>query len=429
MAKKIVLDAGHGLNTPGKRTPDDVREWELNNKVALAVARQLADYDVEIHRTDDVTGKTDVTLYDRIVKANRIMPDVLVSIHHNAYNGKWGNHTGVEAYYNLNRRNDFEKTLATEMAAAISANTGLKNRGAKTAAFYMLTPNAKIAAVLTESGFMDSIIDNPIITSTKGQEAYAKAISDVLIKQLKLTKKTGQEAVRKDEPTTIPPSTTRPIIGGRYTLAKATPGFYTSADARAGSNQRVTVQAGEYTIFNIANGMLNLTRVPGSAGTWINPGTTVATVTPPATPTTNVTVGGKYTLAKNTPGYYTAADARAGTNQRVSMLAGEFYIFNIANGMINITKTKGVPGAWINPDVAISTTSNTTTTSVTTPTIGGKFTLSRNTSGFYTAADANANRNPRVTVLAGDYFVFNIANGMINVTKMAGKPGSWINPR
>ena len=348
MAKKIVLDAGHALCTAGKQTPDRIHEWELNNKVALAVARQLVAYDVEIYRTDDVTGKTDITLYERVVKANKIMPDVLVSIHHNAYTGKWGNHTGVEVYYNLNRKNHFEKMLATEMAAGISANTGLKNRGAKTAAFYMLTANAKIPSVLTEGGFMDSIIDYHIITSAKGQEAYAKGVSDVLIKQLGLTRKT--EEVRKEEsPKTTTPS--QPVIGGKYTLTKSAAGFYTSADAIAGRNQRVSVLAGDYIIFNIANGMLNLTKVPGSAGSWINPGTTITTPMPPPTTTTSTTtaIGDKFTLTKNTPGYYTAADAKAGTNQRVTVLAGEFYIFNTSNGMINITKTKGKAGSWINP--------------------------------------------------------------------------------
>lgn len=328
MAKKIVIDAGHGMNTAGKRTPDGIHEWELNNKVALAIARQLADYDVEVYRTDDVTGKTDVSLYDRVAKANQIMPEVLVSIHHNAYLSSWGNHTGVEAYYNLNRKNNFEKTLATEMAARISANTGLKNRGAKTAAFYMLTPNAKIAAVLTEGGFMDSTIDHPIITSAKGQEAYAKAVSDVLIKQLGLVKKNEEVCTDKWAMT--------PVIGGKYTLMKTTPGFYTSADAKAGTNQRVSVLAGDYTIFNIANGMLNLTKVPGSAGAWINP-------------RTNATIGNKYKLMKNTPGYYTAADAMNGRDPRVTVLAGDYYVFNIANEMVNITKTSEKPGSWINP--------------------------------------------------------------------------------
>lgn len=422
MAKKLVLDAGHGMGTAGKQTPDGIHEWELNNKVALAIARQLADYDVEIYRTDDITGKTDISLYDRVVKANQIMPDVLVSIHHNAYTGSWGTHTGVEAYYNLNRKNDFEKTLATEMAAGIAANTGLKNRGAKTAAFYMLTPNPKIAAVLTEGGFMDAIIDHPIITSAKGQEAYAKGVSDVLIKRLGLTKKTGQDE-REDAPVVK-----QPVIGGKYTLTKATAGFYTSTDALAGKNQRVSVLAGDYIIYNIANGMLNLTKVAGSAGSWINPGVTITTPAPPSSSTT-VTIGAKYTLAKNTPGYYTAADAKVGINQRVSVLAGEFYVFNISNGMINITKTKGVPGSWINPGTTLSTTNNSPTTTVTTPIIGGKYTLTKSMTGYYTAADAKTGRDPRVAVVAGEYYVFNIADGMINITKTQGKPGSWINPK
>ena len=340
MAKKIILDAGHGLTTAGKRTPDGIREWELNNKVALAVARQLADYDVEIYRTDDPTGKTDVDLYDRVVKANKLMPDVLVSIHHNAYTGKWGNHTGIETYYNLNRKKEVEKTLAVELSAAMSKNTGLRNRGAKTAAFYMLTCDPKITAVLTEGGFMDSTIDNPIITSTKGQESYAKSISDTLIKQLKLTKKVVKEDVKN----------TDIVIGGKYILTKSTAGFYTAADAKAGRDQRVSVLAGEYIIFNIASGMINITKTKGVPGSWINPGVAITTPTPPpvATPVAPK-IGEKYKLTKNTPGYYTSADAVAGRNQRVTVLIGEYYIFNIANGMINITKTKGLPGSWINP--------------------------------------------------------------------------------
>lgn len=60
---KIAIDAGHGINTPGKRTPDDEREWSLNNKVALAAIAKLNTYqNVQILRLDDPTGKTDVPL-------------------------------------------------------------------------------------------------------------------------------------------------------------------------------------------------------------------------------------------------------------------------------------------------------------------------------------------------------------------------------
>jgi len=419
MAKKIVLDAGHAYGTAGNKTPDGIYEWTLNNKVALAVAKNLADYEVTIQRIDDVTGKTDVSLAERVSRTNKIMPDAFVSIHHNAYNSKWGNHSGVEVFYNLNRKNDTEKKIATDMAVAKSANTGIMNRGAKTAAFYVLTCDPRILAVLAEGGFMDSTIDHPIITSTKGQEAYGKAISDTLIKHLKLVKKAKPEAEVK-------PTVTTPIkIGDPYPLKTNTTGYYTAADAAANRDWRVNVQAGEYWVFNVANGMLNITKTKGYPGSWINPETATGT-TPaaPSTPTQPTVIGGKYTLKNNTPGFYTASDAKENRNQRVTVLAGDYTIFNIINGMINITKIVGKPGSWINPEI----NANTTVPNQPTPTIGKKYNLEHHTPGYYTAADAQAKRNQRVTVLSGEYVIFNVSSSMINLTKVAGQPGSWINP-
>ena len=163
MAKKIVLDAGHAAGTAGNKTPDGIFEWTLNNKVALAIAKQLADYDVEIIRVDDTTGKKNISLAERVSRTNRIMPNAFVSIHHNAFTSKWGTHGGVEVFYNLNRKNNIEKALATDISANLAKNTGLKNRGVKTAAFYVLTCDPKIIAVLPEGGFMDSTMNSKIL--------------------------------------------------------------------------------------------------------------------------------------------------------------------------------------------------------------------------------------------------------------------------
>ena len=60
---KIAIDAGHGMNTAGKRTPDGEREWSFNNKVALAAIAKLNTYqNVKILRLDDPSGKNDVPL-------------------------------------------------------------------------------------------------------------------------------------------------------------------------------------------------------------------------------------------------------------------------------------------------------------------------------------------------------------------------------
>ena len=56
---KIALDAGHGLKTAGKQTPDGIKEWELNDKVRDKVVEKLKGYNVEIICTDNDEGNVD----------------------------------------------------------------------------------------------------------------------------------------------------------------------------------------------------------------------------------------------------------------------------------------------------------------------------------------------------------------------------------
>ena len=48
MTKTIGLDAGHGLHTAGKQTPNGIKEWILNDKVRDKVVEMLSGYDVNI---------------------------------------------------------------------------------------------------------------------------------------------------------------------------------------------------------------------------------------------------------------------------------------------------------------------------------------------------------------------------------------------
>lgn len=47
-------------------------------------------------------------------------------------------------------------------------------------------------------------------------------------------------------------------------------------------------------------------------------------------------------------GYYTAADAVAGKNAKRTVEVGTYYVYNETSEAVNVTKTAGVPGAWIN---------------------------------------------------------------------------------
>lgn len=190
MSKKIIaLDAGHGLKTAGKQTPDGVKEWTLNDKVRDKVVALLKDYDVSFIFPDNNEGNTDESLASRLKKYTQAGANAMVSIHHNAFSGTWNNATGVEVFTDKNPTAK-DTALAKAIYKNLPAYTGLKGRGIKTEDWYVINQD-KIPAVLVEGGFMDSRNDYKVITSDAGQTGYAKAVAEGLIEFLQLKKKTS----------------------------------------------------------------------------------------------------------------------------------------------------------------------------------------------------------------------------------------------
>lgn len=197
---KIALDAGHGINTAGKRTPDGEREWAFNSKVLLACTAKLNKYqDVQILRLDDPTGNTDVPLATRTNKANAWKADALVSIHHNALAGKWGSHGGVETLIQEVTASKGSKDLAALIQPRIVNAMGLRNRGVKSKNNHM-TRVSNMPAILTEGGFMDSTTDIPALRSDAKLKEQGEAIADGLATYFKLKLKVaGTPAPPKED--------------------------------------------------------------------------------------------------------------------------------------------------------------------------------------------------------------------------------------
>jgi N-acetylmuramoyl-L-alanine amidase len=87
---KILIDAGHGIDTPGKRSPNGVfKEWAWNKDVAEKIVEtlQYKGYDVLLINPEE----KDISLSERANRANKHGKDsIFVSIHCNASgNGKW----------------------------------------------------------------------------------------------------------------------------------------------------------------------------------------------------------------------------------------------------------------------------------------------------------------------------------------------------
>lgn len=191
---RIVLDAGHGLHTPGKRTPDDEREWSFNNTVAIAAERYLKEYEgVEVLRVDDRSGKRDVPLKERTDTANRWGADYYVSIHHNALTGAWHNGGGVETFVHPNA-SETSKRLAKAIHPRIVSAMGIADRGVKQANHHV-TRETKMPAVLTEGGFMDSRKDIVAMRNPAKMDAQGRAIAEGLAEVASLSKAVKKASV------------------------------------------------------------------------------------------------------------------------------------------------------------------------------------------------------------------------------------------
>lgn len=112
---KVLIDNGHGENTPGKRSPDGrLREWAYTREIADRVVLGLRKKGIDAERI--VKEDSDVPLSERCRRVNAIYKEtgkkaILVSIHCNAAgNGSnWMNAKGWSVYVSNNASGNSKK--------------------------------------------------------------------------------------------------------------------------------------------------------------------------------------------------------------------------------------------------------------------------------------------------------------------------------
>lgn len=90
---------------------------------------------------------------------------------------------------------------------------------------------------------------------------------------------------------------------------------------------------------------------------------TVSNGTTASKPSTSTSSGETYKLVTSCKIYMNAANAKNRKSSVGTYSAGNYYVFNKSDGMINITKTKGVAGGWINPNDNKTASSSASTSS------------------------------------------------------------------
>lgn len=169
---KIAIDAGHGSNTAGKRTPDGYREHWGNVKVASYFAAAMDRCGVAYIKTgwDDDNSKDDpdtrLSARQKAIRAARC--DYSISFHFNACgNGKtYNSGEGIETLISNKAPGD-SRRMAECIQAQLIKGTKQKNRGVKTQSLAMC--NCSVmgtkASVLIECAFMTNKRESELMQS------------------------------------------------------------------------------------------------------------------------------------------------------------------------------------------------------------------------------------------------------------------------
>lgn len=106
----LILDAGHGIDTPGKRSPDGCfLEYLWNRQIAERVYYMLracgADVRMLVRETNDIALRTRVMRANAIATERGVANTLVVSIHSNAAGdgSKWQNAQGWSCYTSKGR--------------------------------------------------------------------------------------------------------------------------------------------------------------------------------------------------------------------------------------------------------------------------------------------------------------------------------------
>lgn len=178
MAKKLIaLDDGHGMETSGKRTPyikelgRSIRENEFNRKVVYYLDLNLRNngFDTIFVAPSD----KNIPLSTRVNIANNAKADLFISIHFNAFDGRFDDYDPEGIELHIYPGSVEGRKIANCVMKYLKKGTRQVNRGIKENSFYVLS-KTKMPALLTENGFMDNKREAMLMLDTNFQKEVAR---------------------------------------------------------------------------------------------------------------------------------------------------------------------------------------------------------------------------------------------------------------
>ena len=179
----VLLDNGHGKETPGKRSPiwndgSQLFEWEYNRKVVDGIISRLNELNID--NVKITPEDKDIPLSERASRVNKICMAkkcIFISVHCNAGKG-----TGWEVF-STNSKNNSDKLADTFIEVYKEKFPDKKCRGHKESDFTVIY-KSNCPCVLTENFFMDTESDCKFLMSEEGYKRVVDLHVESILKYI-----------------------------------------------------------------------------------------------------------------------------------------------------------------------------------------------------------------------------------------------------
>lgn len=179
----VVIDPGHGGNDPGKVSPSQILEKDINLEISLTLAKILREAGINVVLTRDGdyglydesdTNKKTTDLHHRCQLIENCNATLVVSIHQNSFSDNTVSGSQV-FYYSSSAKS---KNLAQKITDSLTATIKKENsRPIKSNSDYYLLINTPCPCVIVECGFLSNPDDTKKLTDNNYQLLLSKAIS------------------------------------------------------------------------------------------------------------------------------------------------------------------------------------------------------------------------------------------------------------
>lgn len=179
---KVMIDAGHGGNDPGKVATDGSLEKDINLEIALCLGEYLKEKGMDVYYirqkdmglySPDAASKKAEDLKKRCEIIEDIGPDITISIHQNSYPESYVKGAQV-FYYSQSARG---KALAEALQENLRKYADRDNsREAKANDSYYILKNTVSPTVIVECGFLSNPQEAEKLQKSSYQNKLAEAM-------------------------------------------------------------------------------------------------------------------------------------------------------------------------------------------------------------------------------------------------------------